>query len=307
MHELYKKHRPKKFSDVIGQDLAVKTLQRMLEADKLPHAMLFSGPKGCGKTTLGRIIAKKIGCARWDFKEENCAKNRGIDFIRNIEERAFHKPMQGKTKVWLLDECHMLTSEASNAFLKILEDTPSHVYFILCTTDPHKLIPTIRSRCTPFPIKPLNATHIKDIVNKVCKKEKVKLSTKVIDKIAESADDSARNALVFLDKVILLDDEEEQLDAISKATAEAAAIEIARALFRRGTTWKQMSQILKDNSEEEPESMRYMILGYAKSIMLSGGPLSGKAFEVIQVFRDNWYDCKAAGLVACCYEIITAK
>jgi len=303
MSELYKKHRPKSFSDVIGQEQVTKSLQKMMEAKRLPHTILLCGPKGCGKTTVGRIVRKELNCSNWDFVELNCANKRGVDTIRDIEQKAHIRPMKGKTRVWLLDECHMLTGEASNAFLKILEDTPSHVYFILCTTDPQKLIATIRSRCTIFPIKPLTSTSIEEIIQCVCKKEKIKISKAVSDKIVSLSDDSARNALVFLDKIALLDKEKDQLQAISEASVEEAAIQIARTLFNRNTNWMKMAEVLKATQKEDVEGMRWMILGYAKAILLNGRK-DDRAFQVIQVFRDHWYDCKAAGLVACCYEII---
>jgi len=211
--------------------------------------------------------------------------------------------MKGKTRIWLMDECHMLTGEASNAFLKILEDTPSHVYFILCTTDPQKLIATIRSRATIYPIKPLTSTSINEIIKRVCTKEKIKISKTVSDKIVSLSDDSARNALVFLDKIALLDKEKDQLEAISEASVEAAAIQIARTLVNPRTTWIQMAKVLKETQKEDAEGMRWMILGYAKAILINGKS-DDRAFQIIQVFRDNWYDCKAAGLVSCCYEII---
>ena len=303
MLELYKKHRPKSFSDVIGQDHVIKSLQAMIKGDRLPHTILFCGPKGCGKTTLGRIIRKKLNCSKWDFVELNCANKRGVDIIREIEHKAHILPMKGKTRVWLMDECHMLTGEASNAFLKILEDTPSHVYFILCTTDPQKLIATIRSRCTIFPIKPLTSTAINEIIKCVCKKENIKLSKAVSDKIISLSDDSARNALVFLDKIALLDKEKDQLEAISEASVEAAAIQIARTLVNPRTTWAQMAKVLKETQKEDAEGMRWMILGYAKAILINGRK-DDRAYQIIRVFEDNWFNCKAAGLVACCYEIV---
>jgi len=257
----------------------------------------------CGKTSIGRIIRKELKCSKWDFKEVNCANKRGVDTIRHIEHEAHILPMKGKTRIWLMDECHMLTGEASNAFLKILEDTPSHVYFILCTTDPQKLIATIRSRATIYPIKPLISTSINEIIKRVCEKEKIKISKTVSDKIVSLSDDSARDALVFLDKIALLDKEKDQLEAISEASVEAAAIQIARTLVNPRTTWIQMAKVLKETQKEDAEGMRWMILGYAKAILLNGRK-DDRAFQIIQVFRDNWYDCKAAGLVACCYEII---
>jgi DNA polymerase-3 subunit gamma/tau len=303
MSEFYKKHRPKSFSDVIGQEQATNPLQKMLKSNRLPHTILLCGPKGCGKTTLGRIIRKKLNCSKWDFAEVNCANKRGVDTIREIEHKAHILPMKGKTRIWLMDECHMLTGEASNAFLKILEDTPSHVYFILCTTDPQKLIATIRSRCMTFPIHSLDSDSIRAIVKSVCTKESLKLSKAVSDKIISLSDDSARNALVFLDKIALLSNEKDQLEAISEASVEAAAIQIARTLVNPRTTWAQMAKVLKETQKEDAEGMRWMILGYAKAMLINGRK-NDRAYQIIRVFEDNWFNCKAAGLVACCYEIV---
>ena len=307
MKELYKKYRPKSFEDVIGQDAVVKQLEGLFKSDNFPHAVLLNGEKGLGKTSISRILRRKLKCSKFDYNEVNCANHRGIDFIRSIERNAGLSPMQGNTKVWTLDECHMLTSEASNAFLKILEDTPKHVYFILCTTDPQKVIATIRSRCTSFALEPFDSSSLRKLIRKVCKLEKAKISEEVEDKIAANADNSARNALVLLDKVLGLEDEESQLEAISKSTVEVAAIQIARAIFDPRTKWPDMAKILKSTELEEPEQIRWMVLGYAKTILLSGGKMSGRAFDVISVFRDNWFDCKASGLAACCFEVITGK
>lgn len=305
--ELYKKYRPKDFDDVIGQDHIVASLSRMVDQKRIPHAMLFCGPPGCGKTTFGRILKRKLKCSDWDFVEQNCSNKTGIDSIREIEQKMSMRPMKGKVRIWLFDECHTWSSSAQDALLKTLEDTPKHVYFILCTTDPQKLKKTIRSRCTEFPVKPLDAKALEKIIRNVCESEKTKISDEVIEKIVQNADGSARNALVLLNKTHTLKTEEEQLDAVNKASVETAAITIARTLFNFNTNWGEMSKVLRETELEDPESIRWMILGYARSILTkatSPNKMTDKAFQIIQVFRDNWYDSKSAGLVASCYEII---
>jgi DNA polymerase III subunit gamma/tau len=307
MKELYKKYRPKDFGDVIGQDSTVRSLERKIETNSLPHTILLCGPPGCGKTTLGRIIRRRLKCSNWDYIEQNCANKRGIDTIRDIERNMNLSPMKGNVKIWLFDEAHQWSGDAQDALLKILEDTPSHVYFLICSSDPQKLKNTIRSRCTEYAIEPFGPSSLRELIEKVCKAEKRKISGDVIDKIISNSNGSARNALVLLEKVLSFEDEEEQLEQISKATVEVAAIQIARALFDYRTKWPDMAKILKETSLEDPESIRWMILGYARTILLGGGKMSEKAFSVIQIFRDNFYDCKGSGLVACCYEILSGK
>ena len=139
MSELYKKHRPKTLARVVGNKSTVEALRSMLEARTLPHTLLFHGPSGTGKTTLARIVKNELGCLPTDFHEHNSSDFRGIDFIRELRSKV-NLAAAGPCRVWIIDECHQLTRDAQNAALKILEDTPSHVYFFLCTTDPQKLI-----------------------------------------------------------------------------------------------------------------------------------------------------------------------
>ena len=147
MHELYKKYRPDGYGDLVGQAPAVKVLRGLLKKG-LPHAMLLTGPSGCGKTTVARIIKNKLQCQDSDFVELNSASDRGIDVIRGIDGRMRLGGLLGGPRIWLFDECHRLTKDAQEAMLKYLEDTPSHVYFLLATTEPDKLITAIRTRCT---------------------------------------------------------------------------------------------------------------------------------------------------------------
>ena len=304
MKELYKKYRPTKFSEIIGQDTPVKILQTKLKKNTLPHTLLFSGPSGCGKTTLARILKRKLKCGKHDFKELNAADFRGIEMVRDIRSHLYQAPINGKCRIWLIDECHRITTDAQNAFLKMLEDTPNHVYFMLATTDPQKLKNTIRTRCTEIVVKNLTDKSLMSLLINICKKEKVSINKDVLDKIIECSNGSARKALVFLNQVIELDDEDDMIEAIKATTVEVQAIAIARALLNPRMKWMDMTKVLKESLNEEPEQIRWMILGYAKKVLLSGGKFSGRAYLIIDAFRDHFYDSKHAGLVASCYEII---
>lgn len=302
--ELYKKYRPVKFKNIIGQDSTIKMLKQMVERDSIPHTLLFTGPSGCGKTTLARILRRKLSCGKHDFNEVNCADVRGIEEIRKIRQRMQAAPISGKCRIWLIDEAHKLTNDAQNAILKMLEDTPSHVYFMLATTNPQRLLKTIRTRSTEVVVKSLSHKDIMKLLSYICGMEKIRLPGEVVEKIVECSEGSARKALVLLDQIAGLKDEETMLDVIGKTFAEEQAISITKALLNPRTKWPDMAKILREVTEEEPEQIRWMVLGYAKKVLLSGGKFSGRAYIIIDVFRDHFYDSKHAGLAASCYEVV---
>lgn len=303
---LYQKHRPKRLEDVIGQPEAVSILDSRIAMDDIPHAIMFTGDSGCGKTTLALIMKDVLQCGDIDFMKLNCANYRGIKMVREIEEQKSRAPLSGPCRIWLIDEAHQMTKEAQSAFLEMLEFTPNHVYFFLATTDPQKLLKTIHTRCTPIKVKPLSQKDLRELVTDVAKKEKVDLPEIVAAQIAEIAEGSARAALVLLEEVIGIEEAADQVEVLQKSEYKAVAFEIARALMNPRTTWPEMCKILK-GVEEEPEGLRWMILSYATNTMLGAGKMSNRAFFIIQAFRDNWYDCKRAGLVSACYEVINAK
>ncbi len=302
--ELYKKYRPKSLDEMIGQNNSVKILKSFLKNNALPHALLFTGPSGCGKTTLARILRKELDCGKYDFTELDCADFKGIEMVRNIRSHLNQAPISGKCRVWLIDECHKMTGDAQNAFLKMLEDTPDHVYFMLATTDPQKLKNTIKTRCTEIVVRSLNSKSMSKLLSDICTKEKTKIPEEVIEKITECGNGSARKALVLLNQIIELEDEDDMVEAIKATTAEEQAIIIARTLFNPKARWADMAKVLKETSSEEPEQIRWMVLGYAKNVLLSGGKLSGRAYLIIDAFRDHFYDSKHAGLAAAAYEVI---
>lgn len=304
MSELYKKHRPKTFDEIVGQDSALKSLKSLVDKKRIPHTLLFTGPSGCGKTTLARILSKSVGCGKHDRVEVNCADFRGIDMVRDIRNRMNQSAISGNSRVWIIDECGKLSNDAQNAFLKILEDTPDHVYFMLATTDPLKLLKTIRTRCTEVAVKSLSEKDVSKLVKEISKKESIKVSEKVIDKIATSSEGSARKALVLLNQVMDLDDESDMLNSIESSVMEQQSIVIARALLNTKTKWSDMAKLLKESDIEDAEQIRWMVLGYMKSVMLSAGPMTSRAYTITDIFKDNFYDSKTAGLVNACYTVI---
>jgi len=300
--EIYKKHRPVDFDEIVGNETTLKTLRAAVDNDEIPHFILFTGPTGCGKTTLARIIRRKLKCGRQDFEE---AAPRKIEEVRLIRSRISQAPMRSKCRVFLIDECHKLTSDAQDEFLKMLEDTPSHVYFIFTTTDQQKLKKTIRNRATELAVKPLNDDKLAELIINICRVEKTKVVEEVIEKIVANSEGSARKALVHLNSVIRLKNKKDQLNAIIPASTELAAFEIVRSLmYKPVKKWKEMAAILKATEGEDAEMVRHLVLSCCKTELLKAGRFAGRAYVIIDVFRDNFYDSKMAGLVAACYEVI---
>lgn len=299
--ELHLEERPTTFKQVVGQPDAIRQLAGLAKGEGgLPHCLLFTGPSGCGKTTLARIVRRKLKCGDRDFFEVNAAENRGIDMVRGIQQRAGLAPLDGKARVWLIDECHQLTADAQGAFLKLLEEPPEHVYFMLATTDPQKLRKAIRTRATEVKVRDLTAAETATLVRRVAGDHDMELDTEVVGKLADVADGSARKALVLLQQVAGIPDSEAQIKALEKSDSKQAAIEIARALMG-GKPWATIAKIIKE-VDEEPESLRWMVLGYFSSVALGGGKGAAKAVAIMEEFQDNYFDTKRAGLIMSCYR-----
>lgn len=218
---LYRKYRPLDFTNVVGQEAVVKTLKNALENSKTSHAYMFSGPRGTGKTTIAKILAKTINCLDphdgiccgkcknclsiasnecTDIIEIDAASNNGVDEIREIRNKINLVPSELKYKVYIIDEVHMLSIGAFNALLKTLEEPPEHVVFILATTDPHKVPITIISRCQCFEFKRISDAEIIDRLAYVCKQENIEIEEAVLQKIAKISEGGMRDALGILDK-----------------------------------------------------------------------------------------------------------
>ncbi|MEA3485360.1 MAG: DNA polymerase III subunit gamma/tau, partial [Candidatus Aerophobetes bacterium] len=220
---LARKWRPQLFEEVVGQDHIIRTLKNAISLERIGHAYLFAGPRGTGKTSTARILAKALNCERGptplpcnqcsnckeiirseslDVLEIDGASNRGINEVRDLRERARFLPVRAKFKVYIIDEVHMLTNPAFNALLKTLEEPPSHVVFIFATTNPYKLPSTIISRCQRFNFRRVSLADILSRLNQIVKKEGISITPGALGLIAEAAENSMRDAEVILDQAI---------------------------------------------------------------------------------------------------------
>lgn len=303
MNELHLKYRPNTLDRVVGNAVAVAELKSRIASKTIPHAILFIGPTGCGKTTLARIIRDELECHALDFCELNSAMFRGIDSIRDIQSRMRNSPACGPVRVWLLDEVHMLTKEAQNAALKMLEDTPPHVYFLLCTTDPDKLIPTLAGRPLPIVVKLASDDEMAALLDRVAKKEKITLADAIKTDIITSAGGCYRVALVLLEKIANVPANMQSAAVAQRAAELNESIDLCRALIEQ-KPWKTIAAIIK-NLRAEPEQIRWAVIMYARAVLLSTG--RWQAYNVITAFSGNFYDTKSAGLAAAAYEAVNAK
>ena len=269
---LYRKYRPQTFAEVRNQEHIVSVLEGAIKKDEIPHAMLFSGTRGTGKTTLARIFARAIGTSDVDLYEIDAASNRGIDDIRELREAVPTVPFESKYKVYIIDEVHMLTKEAFNALLKTLEEPPAHVVFILATTEEEKLLDTILSRCQVFKMREPSRATLADLAIDIAKKEGFKLDHDAADLIAIAADGSFRDALSIMQKVFLASGDMvgdvDEVAAIIGAPKKAIIGTLVRALHEKNTEVALSSITEAMESQVDVKLFTRLLLERVRAVML---------------------------------------
>ena len=289
---LYRKYRPSSFSEVSGENEIVKSLKLSLKNKSMAHAYLFSGPRGVGKTTIARLIAKGVNCLNLKKNGEPCnecknckainegrfsdlieidaASNRSIDEIRSLKEKINYQPVEGLKKVYIIDEAHMLTKEAFNALLKTLEEPPAHVIFILATTELEKILPTIISRCQRYDFKPLDLEEMKSGLKHILKEENLSMTDDVYPVIYENSSGSMRDSISILERLIV--------------TANGKEINLKIAEDTLGITPSSRIKIFLNKILNENE---YDIINELES-------LANESFDIELFFKDLAKYCKNA-------------
>ncbi|MBI1885580.1 MAG: DNA polymerase III subunit gamma/tau, partial [Chloroflexi bacterium] len=289
---LYRKWRPQTFAEVVGQEPVTRTLRNSVASGKVAHAYLLCGPRGTGKTSLGRLVAKAVNCGgpaegepcnqcdscraflegrALDLVELDAASNRGIDEIRKLKDRVGLAPMGGRYKVYLVDEVHMLTPEAYNALLKTLEEPPPHVIFVLATTEPHKVPATIISRCQRFDLRRIPLSPAVECLAFVSEKEGFGLDEVALQEIARSAAGSLRDAINMLEQITTYygptPDPEQVREALG-LSMDARSRDLARCVLRRDLTegLKVIGAVRDDGVEMRQFSRQ--VVGYLRNLLL---------------------------------------
>ena len=319
------KWRPKRFEDMVGQDHITKTLVKSFEKNRIAQAFLFAGPRGVGKTTTARLLAMCLNGSEepstnydiesdviqqiiegrsMDVIEIDGASNRGIDEIRELRENIKFAPLEGKFKVVIIDEVHMLTTQAFNALLKTLEEPPSHVKFVMATTDVHKVPQTIISRCQRFDFLPITNEVVKARLQEILKAESVKIDESSLELIAAKSDGSMRDALGFLDQILVFSDKkitnEIVVDILGIIPTEVY-FDITNALHEKdGEKLIESIQHIKENGYIIEDLIRGLI-GHIRNLTLmhykNGLDLIGVSPEMKKLYKKNNYDWSLKDLV----------
>lgn len=299
---LANKYRPKKLKFVYGNDKLKSAVEKILRRKKdLPQTYILQGMRGCGKTTMARIMAREFGAIGPDLREINIGDMRGIDTARNVIRSVKTMPLSGgKSKCIILNEVHSANKEFQNAMLEVLEEPPRNVYFILCTTNPEALLDTVLSRCTlrQYSVGPLTRKESIKLINRILRREDVEWGKRSIVQLSKISDGVPREILINMDAVIDLPPDDVE-GALSELQVEKEKpIELARAISK-AQGWKEISRILR-GIDKDAEGARYLILEYFRKKLLSKG--DEHTAMVLECFEDSIRESGLAGLALACYK-----
>ena len=301
---LYHKYRPDTLDKIVGNYDVISYLKNVLtKPKKCSQVFLLHGPRGCGKTSLARIIANVLGCSGLDYIEVDTAVFRGIDSVRDWRQKArYHTITPGGYRVWVIDEVHKMTTDAQNACLKLFEEPPRKNIFILCTTDPQKLLKTVKDRCTILAVHPIEDNEMFGLLKSIVKAEGAKIKTKVLDQIVEDSNGLPRGAIQVLDKVLSVSEDQQLKFAKKAAEEQIQSYELCKALMVPNSSWGKVIKLLIGLKGQEPETIRRHVLGYAQGALLRAE--NDTAALIIEEFWEPLYNIGFPGLVLCCYKVI---
>ena len=305
------KYRPKSFEEFLGNEGTIKDLRKLLDRKDRQHTYLLTGPSGTGKTTLGRIIAKELGCHNTEFFELDTANTRGIDTIREVIESSLYVPTMGKVKVYLFDEAHQITGAAAEALLKLAEKPPRYVYLIFCTTNPEDMLGPLKNRCQIFSLNPLDEDTMRALIEHVLQEEKAELTPAIMQKLIKASEGIARKALMLLERIIDSDKDKQErvlLDASLEVTSRDGIRDLCRILVsepsrtEQNTNWEDIRKIL-NRLHSPAEEIRKVIMEYMADFLLQATSEAEreKAIRIIDDFKGSRNFDKAS-LVKICYQ-----
>jgi DNA polymerase III delta prime subunit len=286
--------------EMVGNVTEIKALKALLSQPDHIQTFLFTGDRGCGKTLSARLLAVELGAS---IREINASDDRGIETIRSIiDECSF---VSNEPILYILDECHQLSAPAQEALLKIFQDTPKGVYFALCTTNPEKLKEPLKSRCHKMELERLRDKDIIVMCNKIDKIEGFGISFDTIEIIADLSEGSAREALVMLESVLGLTNEEASSKLQGNPETRGDAIEICRAMLDSNTRWPVYAGMLRPISTTEVEGVRQLILSYMTTVLLSKGEI--RVAKILDIFAESFYNSGKSGLVSATFKVFKLK
>lgn len=264
---LHVKYRPDCFADVVGQEAAVKALERMIKGRK-SQAYLLTGPSGCGKTTLARIAATEWGCSSAGIMEIDAATNSGVDHVRGIQEAMRYRTFgEEGGRAIIVDECHGLSRQSWEALLKSIEEPPSHVVWFLCTTNPTKVPQTIKTRCTALALKPVSEKALGKLLDRVQNAEDLDTRDDICDFVIHEAGGSPRQMLVNFELCSEAETLKEARQLLQRAHEGDATIELCRFLLNPKGSWPKVMAIINRLASENPEGVRILICNYFGKVL----------------------------------------